>query len=39
MEETGFEARFVKWLCTYAPAIGYSNELIHLYVGKDLIKA
>ena len=39
MEETGFEARFVKWLCTYAPAIGYSNELIHLYVGRDLIKA
>ncbi len=39
VEETGFEARFVKWLCTYAPAIGYSNELIHLYVGRDLIKA
>jgi ADP-ribose pyrophosphatase len=38
-EETGFEARFIKWLCTYAPAIGYSNELIHLYVGRDLIKA
>ena len=38
-EETGFEARFVKWLYTYAPAIGYSNELIHLYVGRDLIKA
>ena len=38
MEETGFEANSVKRLCTYAPAIGYSNELIHLYVGRDLKK-
>ena len=38
VEETGFEAKSIKWLYTYAPAIGYSNELIHLYVGRDLIK-
>jgi ADP-ribose pyrophosphatase len=38
VEETGFEARVIKWLCTYAPAVGYSNELIHLYLGSDLRK-
>jgi ADP-ribose pyrophosphatase len=36
IEETGFEATHITWLYTYAPAIGYSNELIHLYVGRDL---
>ncbi len=36
VEETGYEAKHITWLYTYAPAIGYSNELIHLYVGKDL---
>jgi ADP-ribose pyrophosphatase len=38
VEETGFEAKSIKWLYTYAPAIGYSNELIHLYLGSDLKK-
>jgi len=38
LEETGFKANLVTWLYTYAPAIGYSNELIHLYVGRDLVK-
>jgi len=38
VEETGFEARSIEWLYTYAPAIGYSNELIYLYVGRDLNK-
>jgi ADP-ribose pyrophosphatase len=38
VEETGFEAGSIEWLCTYAPALGYSNELIHLYVGRDLQK-
>jgi len=38
VEETGYEAGNIKWLYTYAPAIGYSNELIHLYMGKDLKK-
>ena len=36
IEETGFEANLVTWLYTYAPAIGYSNELIHLYIGREL---
>jgi len=36
VEETGFEANTVKWLYTYAPTVGYSNELIHLYLGRDL---
>jgi ADP-ribose pyrophosphatase len=38
VEETAYKARQITWLYTYAPAIGYSNELIHLYVGKDLKK-
>ena len=38
IEETGFEAGSVEWLYTYAPALGYSNELIHLYAGRDLKK-
>ena len=36
VEETGFEAQQVRWLYTYAPAIGYSNELIHIYEGRGL---
>jgi ADP-ribose pyrophosphatase len=38
VEETGYRAENIKWLYTYAPAVGYSNELIHLYVGRDLKK-
>ncbi len=38
-EETGYEAKVIKWLYTYAPAVGYSNELIHLYLGSDLEKS
>lgn len=38
VEETGFEVKSLRWLYTYAPAIGYSNELIHLYSGSDLRK-
>lgn len=38
VEETGYEASRVEWLYTYAPAIGYSNELIHIYAGHDLKK-
>lgn len=38
MEETGFEAQHVRRLYTYAPAIGYSNEFIHIYEGRALRK-
>ena len=31
LEETGFEARELLHLYTYAPAIGYSNERIHIF--------
>jgi ADP-ribose pyrophosphatase len=37
-EETGHEAGRIEWVCTFAPALGYSNELIHLYSGKELRK-
>jgi ADP-ribose pyrophosphatase len=38
LEETGYDAGTIKRLYTYAPAIGYSNELIHIYSGRDLKK-
>jgi ADP-ribose pyrophosphatase len=38
VEETGHEAGRIEWVCTYAPALGYSNELIHIYSGHELRK-
>jgi ADP-ribose pyrophosphatase len=39
VEETGYEAVEIKFIYTYAPAIGYSNELIHIYSARNLKKA
>jgi ADP-ribose pyrophosphatase len=38
LEETGFEADLVQPVLTYAPAIGYSNELIHVFSARQLRK-
>jgi len=38
LEETGYEARKIAFIVTFAPAIGYSNELIHIYSGHQLRK-
>ncbi len=38
LEETGYAAGEVKRLYTYAPAIGYSTELIHIYSAVNLTK-
>jgi ADP-ribose pyrophosphatase len=38
VEETGYKAGQLKFICSYAPAIGYSNELIHIYSGSNLTK-
>lgn len=38
LEETGYEAGSLTLLYAYAPAIGYSNELIHIYAGRNLRK-
>jgi ADP-ribose pyrophosphatase len=38
LEETGYEAGNIEWICTYAPALGYSNELIHIYSGRRLTR-
>ena len=38
IEETGYQASRIEWLYTYAPAIGYSNEVIHIYAGHGLKK-
>ena len=37
-EETGFRAEELAHLYTYAPAIGYSNELIHIYSAKNIVQ-
>ena len=39
LEETGYEAGSIELIYTYAPALGYSNELIHIYSGRELRKA
>jgi ADP-ribose pyrophosphatase len=39
LEETGYEAGTIRRVYTYAPALGYSNELIHIYSGHQLKKA
>ena len=38
MEETGFDAELMQLVLTYAPAIGYSNELIHVFSARQLRK-
>jgi ADP-ribose pyrophosphatase len=38
LEETGYETETLDLIYTYAPAIGYSNELIHIYSGRGLRK-
>jgi ADP-ribose pyrophosphatase len=38
LEETGFDAELVQSVLTYAPAIGYSNELIHVFSARQLRK-
>jgi ADP-ribose pyrophosphatase len=38
LEETGYRAGSLRWIYTYAPALGYSNELIHIYSGNRLRK-
>ncbi|MEW6669291.1 MAG: NUDIX hydrolase [Thermodesulfobacteriota bacterium] len=36
LEETGYRAESLRRICAYAPAIGYSNELIHLFSAHGL---
>jgi ADP-ribose pyrophosphatase len=38
LEETGYRAASLKRIYTYAPALGYSNELIHIYSADGLEK-
>jgi ADP-ribose pyrophosphatase len=38
LEETGYEAGKIAFIVTFAPAIGYSNERIHIYSGHQLKK-
>ncbi len=36
-EEIGFKARIIQKLVSYYPAPGYTTEVIHIYVARDLI--
>ncbi|MHA1166703.1 MAG: NUDIX hydrolase [Candidatus Hodarchaeales archaeon] len=36
MEETGYKAGKIEHLLSYAPAIGYSDEILHIFAGYDL---
>ena len=36
-EEIGFKARSIRRLVSYFPAAGYTTEVIHIYVVKDLV--
>lgn len=36
-EEIGFKAKSLKKLLSYYPAAGYTTEIIHIYVAKNLI--
>jgi ADP-ribose pyrophosphatase len=38
LEETGFGAELMELVLAYAPAIGYSNELIHIFSARQLRK-
>jgi len=38
LEETGYDAGKLTFLYTYAPAIGYSNERIHIFSARNLRK-
>lgn len=38
MEETGYKAGRIEHLLSYAPAIGYSDEILHIFAGYDLEK-
>lgn len=38
LEETGFSAPELVLLYTYAPAIGYSNERIHIYSARNVVR-
>ena len=38
LEETGYEAEQIQLVLTYAPAIGYSNELIHIFSSHHIKK-
>ena len=38
LEETGYGAGEITLMFTYAPAIGYSNELIHIFSARGLKK-
>ncbi|MBF0475909.1 MAG: NUDIX hydrolase [Deltaproteobacteria bacterium] len=39
MEETGYQAAKLTHLLSYYPAIGYSDEIIHIYLAPQVIKS
>ncbi|MHA1972085.1 MAG: NUDIX hydrolase [Candidatus Hodarchaeales archaeon] len=37
-EETGYRVKNIQPLLTYIPAIGYSNEILYIFIGKGISK-
>jgi len=37
-EETGYRAGVLQKLSVFAPSVGYSTEMIHIYLARDLIR-
>ena len=38
IEETGYRPESIKKIYSYAPAMGYSKEIVHLYFASNLVK-
>lgn len=36
LEETGYDAKTLDWVGEYYPCAGYSSEVLHLYIARDL---
>lgn len=39
LEETGHSPGSLEFLYSYAPALGYSDEIIHIFIARDLTKS
>lgn len=37
-EETGYTARDIKHISTYYSSVGFTDEIIHLFIARDLVK-
>jgi ADP-ribose pyrophosphatase len=38
VEETGYRAAKLRWLCSFHPSPGYSTETMHIYLAEELVQ-